>query len=147
MYSLQNKIAVVTGGGSGIGKAIAELFARQGAKIFIMDLNAAAVEEAVHEINSADGKAFAATTNVSDLRKVKDVFASIAQQAGRIDILVNSAGISHIGRLENTSEEDFEKVFQVNVKGVYNLMHASIHQMKQQGGGVILNISSVAAII
>jgi len=145
MFSLQNKIAVVTGGGSGIGKGIAELFARQGAKVFVVDLNAAAVEEVVNEIKSTGGKAFAATANVSDLKKVKDVLASVAQQAGRIDILVNSAGISHIGRLENTLEDDFEKVFQVNVKGVYNMMHGAIHQMKQQGGGVILNICSVAA--
>lgn len=145
MFSLQNKIAVVTGGGSGIGKAIASLFARQGAKVFVLDLNSTATEEAVREIQSVGGKAYAVAVNVSDQRLVKDALASVAQQAGRIDILVNSAGVSHIGRLDNTTEEDFERIFQVNVKGVYNMMHAVIHQMKQQGGGIILNISSVAS--
>ena len=145
MFSLQNKIAVVTGAGSGIGRAIAERFARQGAKVFVLDLNAAATDEAVREIQALGGKAHAIAVNVSDQRLVKDALASVAQQAGRIDILVNSAGVSHIGRLDNTTEEDFERIFQVNVKGVYNMMQAVIHQMKQQGGGIILNMASVAS--
>lgn len=145
MFSVQKKIVVVTGGGSGIGKAIATLFAQQGAIVFVFDLNAQAVKEVVEVIQSAGAKAFAVAVDVTDQRLVKDALASVAQQAGRIDILVNSAGISHIGSLDNTSEEDFEKIFQVNVKGVYNMMHSVIHQMKRQGGGVILNISSVAS--
>lgn len=145
MFSIQKKIVVVTGGGSGIGKAIATLFAQQGAIVFVFDRNVQAVKEVVEEVQSTGGKAFAVAVDVTDQRLVKDALASVAQQAGRIDILVNSAGISHIGSLDNTSEEDFEKVFQVNVKGVYNMMHGVIHQMKRQGGGIILNISSVAS--
>lgn len=147
MFSLKNKKAVVTGGGSGIGKAIAEVFARQGAEVFIIELNKGAAETTVQSITSSGGTATAYAVNVSDQAQVKDTLAGIAQQAGRIDILVNSAGISHIGRLDNTAEEDFDKVFQVNVKGVYNTMHGVIHQMKQQGGGVILNIASVASTV
>jgi len=147
MFTLQKKIAVVTGGGSGIGRAIAETFAQQGAEVFILELNKASATEVVRKIESTGHKAYAFEVNVSDQKQVDNTIARIAQQAGRIDILVNSAGISHIGRLDTTSEEDFEKVFQVNVKGAYNAMHACIHLMKKQGGGVILNIASVAATV
>jgi 2-keto-3-deoxy-L-fuconate dehydrogenase len=145
MFSLQRKTAIITGGGSGIGKAIAELFASQQAEIFILELNKATADETVSSITNKGGKATAFAVNVSDQSQVKEVISKIAQQVGRIDILVNSAGISHIGRLENTLEEDFDRIVQVNIKGVYNAMHAVIQYMKVQGGGVILNLASVAA--
>ncbi|MEO7991950.1 MAG: SDR family oxidoreductase [Chryseolinea sp.] len=145
MFSLQHKTAVITGGGSGIGRAIAELFAKQGASVFILELNKAAADETVSAIKAKGGKASSFAVNVTDQLQVKDTLAEIAQAAGRIDMLVNSAGISHIGKLDSTSSEDFDKVFQVNVKGVYNTMFAVIQQMKQQGGGVILNVASVAS--
>jgi 2-keto-3-deoxy-L-fuconate dehydrogenase len=147
MFDLNNKIAVITGGGSGIGRAIAELFAHQGASVFILELNKTSAEEAIKKITAAGGKAIAMDVDVSDQQQVKNVIADITKQTSRIDILVNSAGISHIGKLDTTSEEDFEKVFRVNVKGVYNVMHSSIQTMKQQGGGVILNIASVASSV
>lgn len=145
MFSLQKKTAIVTGGGSGIGKAIAELFAANGAEVFILELNKAASDETVKAITSAGGKASGFPVSVADQGQVKETIASIAQKAGRIDILVNSAGISHIGTLENTLEGDFDRIYQVNIKGVYNVMHGAIPFMKRQGGGVILNIASVAA--
>jgi 2-keto-3-deoxy-L-fuconate dehydrogenase len=147
MFDLNNKIAVVTGGGSGIGRAIAELFAHQGASVFILELNKTSAEEAIKKITAAGGRAAAMDVDVSDQQQVKNVITDITKQTNRIDILVNSAGISHIGKLDTTSEEDFEKVFRVNVKGVYNVMHSSIQTMKQQGGGVILNIASVASSV
>src|SRR5690349_10822259 len=147
MFSLQNKKAVITGGGSGIGKAIAELFAHQGAEVFILELNKSAADETVKAIQAGGGKANSFSVNVSVQSQVNEVISTIAQEAGRIDILVNSAGISHIGKVDNTPEEDFDRVFQVNVKGVYNVMHAVIPYMKQQGGGVIVNITSVAATL
>jgi 2-keto-3-deoxy-L-fuconate dehydrogenase len=147
MFDLNNKIAVVTGGGSGIGRAIAELFAHQGASVFILELNKTSAEEAIKKITAAGGRAVAMDVDVSDQQQVKNVITDITKQTNRIDILVNSAGISHIGKLDTTSEEDFEKVFRVNVKGVYNVMHSSIQTMKQQGGGVILNIASVASSV
>jgi 2-keto-3-deoxy-L-fuconate dehydrogenase len=147
MFDLNNKIAVITGGGSGIGRAIAELFAHQGASVFILELNKTSAEEAIKKITAAGGRAVAMDVDVSDQQQVKNVIADITKQTNRIDILVNSAGISHIGKLETTSEEDFEKVFRVNVKGVYNVMYSAIQTMKQQGGGVILNIASVASSV
>jgi 2-keto-3-deoxy-L-fuconate dehydrogenase len=147
MFNLNNKIAVITGGGSGIGRAIAEVFAQQGAQVFILELNKASAEEAIRKITASGGKAKSMDIDVSDQQKVKDVVDEIVKQTKRIDILVNSAGISHIGKLETTSEEDFEKIFKVNVKGVYNVMHSAIQTMKQQGGGVILNIASVASSV
>jgi 2-keto-3-deoxy-L-fuconate dehydrogenase len=147
MFSLQKKTAVITGGGSGIGKAVAEVFAQQGAEVFILDLNQSTADDAAKAIHAKGGKAYAMAVNVADQKQVKDTVAAIAQQAGRIDILVNSAGVSHIGKLDTTGEEDFDRVFQVNVKGVYNTMLAVIHQMKAQGGGVILNLASIASSV
>jgi NAD(P)-dependent dehydrogenase (short-subunit alcohol dehydrogenase family) len=145
MFSLQKKTAIITGGGSGIGKAIAELFAARGAEVFVLELNKATADETVGRIESAGGKATGFAVNVADQAQVKEAVLSIAGKASRIDILVNSAGISHIGTLESTQEEDFDRVYQVNIKGVYNVMHGVIPYMKRQGGGVILNLASVAA--
>jgi NAD(P)-dependent dehydrogenase (short-subunit alcohol dehydrogenase family) len=144
MFNLKSKIVAITGGGSGIGRAIAELFATQGAEVSILELNAAGGEDTVKTIVSKGGKAKAFACNVSDQRQVKEVLSNIAHQSGRIDILVNCAGISHIGKLESTTEEDFDHIFKVNVKGVYNAMAGVIDQMKAQGGGVILNLASIA---
>jgi 2-keto-3-deoxy-L-fuconate dehydrogenase len=147
MFSLQGKTAVVTGGGSGIGKAIAGLFARQGAFVVVADLNAAAADEMVNTIQAESGRAMALPVNVADQAAVKDALAGVVAKVGRIDILVNSAGISHIGKLDTTAESDFDRIVQVNIKGVYNAMYAVIGHMKEQGGGVILNVASVAATL
>jgi 2-keto-3-deoxy-L-fuconate dehydrogenase len=147
MFSLKNKTAVITGGGSGIGRAVAELFASQGALTCILELNKANALDAVKTIESNGGKAMAFEVDVTNQSLVKESISKIVEHSNKIDILVNSAGISHIGKLENTSEEDFEKIFKVNVKGVYNVMQAVIMQMKSQGGGVILNMASVAATV
>lgn len=147
MFKLDKKTAIITGGGSGIGKAIAELFAGQGATVFILELNAETANQTLQQIQSKGAKAFSFSCNVSDQGMVKDIIQKILQQTGRIDILVNSAGIAHVGKLENTAEADLERVFQVNVKGVYNTMFSVIDQMKKQGGGVILNLASVASSV
>src|SRR5688500_1707311 len=124
MFDLGKKITVVTGAGSGIGKAIAELFAAQNSTVFLVDLNAGAVEETKNIIVSKGGKAHAIPCNVADQKEVTEIFQQIIQQAGSVDILVNSAGIAHIGKLETTSVNDFDRIFNVNVKGVYNAMFA-----------------------
>lgn len=143
MFSLENKQAVITGGGSGIGKAIAETFARQGAVIHIIELNEAPAMETVTAIEAAGGKAFAHICDVSSQAQVKMVFETI----GSLDILVNSAGIAHIGKADTTSQEDFTNIFNVNVKGIYNSLHEGIPLLKHRGGGVILNIASIAALV
>ncbi len=141
MFNLTNKTAVITGGASGIGKAIALLFARQGATVHILDLNKENTEAALHEITANGGKAVAHTCDVSIQKEVVDMFNSI----GKTDILVNCAGVSHIGKAENTTEADFDRIYSVNIKGMYNCLFAAIPQMKKNGGGVILNMCSIVA--
>lgn len=147
MLNLNKKVAVITGGGSGIGKAIAELFSRQGAIVFILELNADAAADTVKNCKASGGVATSYSCNVADQSMVLNVKDQILKQSGRIDILVNSAGIAHIGKIETTSEADLDRIFQVNIKGVYNTMFAIIPHMKQQGGGVILNLASVASSV
>ncbi len=141
MFSLKNKIAAVTGAGSGIGKATALLFAKQGADLHIIDLNKEEGEATVREIKNASGNAVLHVCNVSDQQEVKNIFKSI----GPVDILVNSAGVSHIGNAENTNEEDFDRLYKVNVKGVYNCIHSAVPFMREKGNGVILNLASTAS--
>ncbi|MDX2071923.1 MAG: SDR family oxidoreductase [Haliscomenobacter sp.] len=143
LFSLHNKKAAITGAGSGIGLAIAQVFAQQGAEVYILDLNEATAEAAVQSILDQGGKARAYACDVSNQTQVKAIF----QEIGALDILVNNAGIAHIGNVENTSEADFDRVMNINVKGVYNCLHAAIPLMKAKGGGVILNMASVAATI
>ena len=145
MFDLGKKITIITGAASGIGRAIAELFAARKATVYLLDLNAEALEQTASGIAASGGQAFAFRCNVTDQQEVAGIFQQIIQKEGRLDILVNSAGIAHIGRLETTTVNDFERIFNVNVKGVYNAMYAAIQQMKTQGGGVILNLASVAA--
>jgi|SRR5688572_5874537 len=141
MFRLDNKIGVITGGGSGIGKAIAKLFAKQGATVHILEWNTGTADETAEEITKDKGKSIVHKCNVADQKEVLSVFAKI----GAIDILVNNAGIAHIGKADNTSEEDFDKVISVNVKGVYNCIHAAIPQIKRSRGGCIINMASIAA--
>lgn len=143
MFSLKNKKAVITGAASGIGKAIAVLFAKQGAAVHLLDMNEEGLAAAVSEINAAGGTATAHPLRVDVQTEVKKVFDTI----GRLDILVNCAGISNIGKADTTSEADFEKVFNVNVKGTYNCLHAAIPFMKQNTGSVILNMASIASSV
>lgn len=145
LFSLKNKTAIITGAGSGIGRAIAETFARQGANVFVLDLNEENASACVSAIKAAGGVAEPVACNVTDNAQVKDAVNKIAAGATRIDILVNSAGVSHVGTIETTTENDFDRIFQVNVKGVFNTIQAVIEPMKRQGGGVILNLASIAA--
>src|SRR5260221_2592469 len=147
LFDLKNKVAVITGGGSGIGKAIAEVFAEQGAQVCILELNPKAAKETAQALTSQRLLAKGYACNVSQQAEVATVVQTIVKKFGRIDILVNCAGIAHVGKLETTSEEDFDKIFQVNVKGVYNSMYAVIGTMTKQKSGVILNIASVASSI
>ena len=142
MFSLDNKVAVITGGGSGIGRAISVLFAKRGATVHILELTEENGNEAVEEIQSLGRKAFVHSCNVSEQRQV----LTVAEQIGKVDILVNNAGIAHIGRADNTSESDFTRVFEVNVKGAYNCLYGFIPKMKD-GGGVIINMASIAALV
>jgi len=131
MFSLKNKTAVITGGASGIGAAIVSVFKEQGADVVVLDINSAPSAVKFFEVD---------ITSQQDVNKV-------FEKIGKIDILVNNAGIAHIGNAENTLEADFDRIINVNVKGVYNCIHAAIPLMKKSGGGAILNIASVAALV
>jgi 2-keto-3-deoxy-L-fuconate dehydrogenase len=141
MFSLNNKQAVITGGGSGIGKAISLLFAKQGATVHIIELNPEAAEQTAGEITSNGGQAYAYAADVSNQQQVLEVFKKV----GTVNILVNNAGIAHVGNLQNTTEADLDRIYNVNVKGAYNALYAAIPLLKNNGGGVILNMASIAA--
>jgi len=141
---LDNRIAVVTGGGSGIGQAIVEVFSLQGATVHILDQDEACSLATVEKVRGIGGKAEFHRCDVSSKVSVDAIFERITQDGG-IHILVNNAGVPHIGKLEDTSEQDFEGIFRVNVKGVYNCLRACIEPMKASGGGVILNMASAVA--
>ncbi len=140
MFDLKNKYAVVTGGGSGIGKAICLLFAKQNAFVYVIDVNEENANAVADEIKSSGGNASAHVADVSNQQKIINLF----RQFERIDILVNNAGISHVGNAETTGEADFDRLYNINVKGVYNCLHAALPLIKKCGG-VILNMCSIAA--
>lgn len=143
MFRLDNKIALITGGGSGIGRAISELFARQGATVHIIDLDVENGQAAVESIVSEGGIAFSHVCNVTSQKEILALF----ERLGKLDILVNNAGIAHVGKADTTSEEDFDRVMNVNVKGVYNCTYAAIPMFKNSGKGVIVNMGSVAGYV
>lgn len=144
-FDLQGKSAIVTGGGSGIGKAISETLAAQGASVHILELNVDTAQLCANEIVSNGGKALAHKCNVAKHDEVVHVVNSIAKDI-QLDILINNAGIAHIGNVENTLESDMDKIYDVNVKGVYNCIFATIPFMKKKGG-VILNMTSIASSV
>jgi 2-keto-3-deoxy-L-fuconate dehydrogenase len=145
-FRLDNQVAIVTGGASGIGKAISETFAANGAFVHILELQAESAGTTVKEIAEKGGQAKAHICDVANQGDVKRAIAEITREHS-INILVNNAGIAHIGKLEDTGESDFDRIFRVNVKGVYNCMYACIENLKAQGGGVILNMASIAASV
>ena len=119
-------------------------FAAHGACAHILDINQEMAAATVKQITEAGDKAAATACDVSDPARVKTVFGEISRH-GHIGILVNSAGIAHVGNLETTTESDFDAVYRINVKGVYTCMQSVVPYMKSNGGGVILNIASIAA--
>lgn len=138
---LTGRTAVVTGGGSGIGRAIATLFAGEGARVAVLDVDREGAEETVR---AANGEAEFFSCDVRRQADVLDVFQRVSERFSPVDVLVNNAGIAHVGTVEQTSEEDLDRVYAVNVKGVYNCLRAGVQQMKGRGG-VILNLASVAS--
>lgn len=138
---LEGTRAVITGGASGIGNAIARRFHAAGAKVFLLDLDAAAAAEAARAIGP---NVTALSCDVSDEQSVETAFTSIAQE-GPTGILVNSAGVAHIGTVLSTPSADFDRLFRVNVRGTYLCMAAAARQMEAANSGVILNLASIAA--
>jgi 2-keto-3-deoxy-L-fuconate dehydrogenase len=140
---LDGKVAVVTGGGSGIGRAICLRFAANGAAVRILDVNEKDAKDTCHLVQESGGEGAAIACDVTDQSQVRSELQRLFVRQ-RVNILVNNAGISHIGTVETTSEADFDRVFRVNVQGFYNCMFATVGHMKEHGGGVILNMASIA---
>jgi NAD(P)-dependent dehydrogenase (short-subunit alcohol dehydrogenase family) len=142
---LEAKHAVVVGAASGIGLAIAKRFAAAGARVSLVDVNIESARSAADEIAKSGGRANAFGCDVADSSDVERVFGELLQQSGGVDILVNSAGIAHIGSLLTTSVEDMDRLYAVNVRGTYVTMRAVLSSMVERRTGVILNMASIAA--
>ncbi len=149
MFRLDQKIAFVTGAGSGIGEQIARLFARQGARVVLADVRLDAAERVAGEIREAGGSARVQQLDVAEEAQVRAAIERVAVEEGRLDIMVNNAGISHVGNILETSLEEWESVMRVNGRGVFLCAREAVRQMLAQSpaGGVIINMSSVAAMI
>lgn len=143
MFNYTGKKVVVTGGGSGIGRAISLGFAKQGAEVHIIDLDSEGTRKTIEEVQAIQSNAQLHLIDITNLEAIQ----ALALTLQPIDILVNNAGIAQIGNLQNTSSTDFQRIFDVNVKGAFHCMQAFIGGMLTKGKGVILNMASIAASV
>lgn len=146
-FDLSGKTAAVTGGGSGIGESICKVFARSGATVCIIDLRAEEAQQVADQITADGGNPQVFQADVSRQSQMIATCEKIVEQFGRLDIMVNNAGIAHVGKLLTTPEADLDRIYAVNIKGVYNGMFAAISHMMNQRSGVILNMSSISAMV
>lgn len=143
---LKNKVAIVTGSGRGIGAETAKKFATEGAKVVVSDINQDDVNSVVKEIKVAGGEAIGMVVNVVNREQVDKMIADTVEKFGKLDVIVNNAGITADSKLTKMTEEQWDKVISVNLKGVYNCGQAAANVMVEQGSGVILNASSIVGI-
>lgn len=146
-FNLNNKTAVITGGASGIGKAIGETFAEMGATVHIIDMDTDAGHQTVSEISLKHRKAFFYKCDVSNPQEVESVFKKINTTGQGIDILINNAGIGFVGNIEKTAEADLDRLYSVNIKGVFNCVKSVIPIFKERKSGVIINMASIASSV
>jgi len=144
---LSGRVAVITGAGSGIGRAAAGLFAREGAEMALVDLNAEAAAAAAAEITAAGGRALAVGADVADAAQVDLAFRQISGEFGRVDVLYNNAGVNSAGSVVDATDEDWDRCFAVNAKGTFLCSRAAGRLMVAAGGGSIINQGSVAALV
>ena len=146
MNRLKDKVAIVTGSSSGIGKAIALRFGAEGAKVVVTARRMALCEQTVAQITKDGGEAWAIQTDVADERQVERLIDQTVKRYGRLDILVNNAGVFGGKRLADTTTKDFDEVMNVNLRGTFFCCRAGFKHMKKEGGGTIINMSSVAGV-
>ena len=145
VFQLNGKTALVTGGASGIGKAISTVYAQNGATVFILDYNKEEGASVAEELKSQKLDVHFEFCDVADQKQVTNLVNDIAKNY-QIDILVNNAGVAHVGNIENTTEEDLDRIYSINIKGVYNCAKAVIEHMKGNNG-VIINMASIASSV
>lgn len=143
---LKNKVAIITGAGRGIGQATAVKFAQEGARVVVCDLSPASIEDTVELCKKAGAQAFGCVVDVRDIKSIEKMVAATVQKWERIDCLVNNAGIVADAQLKNMTEEQFDSVIDINLKGVYNCTRAVVNTMLAQQSGVILNSSSIVGL-
>ena len=143
---LKGKVSIITGGASGIGKATVLKFAQEGAIVAVCDLNQETIDATVNEVKAAGGEAVGYIVNVTNKSQINDMVADVKARFGRIDVLVNNAGIVQDAQLTKMTDEQFDLVIDINLRGVYNCAKAVVDTMVAQGGGVILNASSVVGV-
>jgi NAD(P)-dependent dehydrogenase (short-subunit alcohol dehydrogenase family) len=146
-FDLSGKTALVTGAGSGIGQAIATRFAEAGAHVAVWDIRQEAAEQTVALIQNSGGSAEGSLVDVANSGEVEAAIEQLELSRGKIDILVNNAGIASVGTVEETSPEELDRVCKVNIAGVANGLRAVAPRMAKNGGGVILNLASIASLI
>ena len=147
MFSLSGKITCVTGAGSGIGAAIAEVFAKAGAQVVVSEINEAAGKETVERIRKNDGKAEFHPLDVSSAESAEKLAKGIHARHGRLDILVNNAGIGHVGTMLQTKAEDLDRLYAVNVRGVFNVTKAFLPGMIERKSGNVINLASIGGVV
>jgi NAD(P)-dependent dehydrogenase (short-subunit alcohol dehydrogenase family) len=144
---LDGKVALITGAGSGIGRAAAELFAAEGAAVAVVDLIAEAAEETVAKIKADGGRALALAANVAVAAEVESAVARAADEFGRLDVLYNNAGVNSAGSVADATEDDWERCFAVNAKGTFLCSRAAVPHLEEAGGGAIVTQGSVAGLV
>jgi 2-keto-3-deoxy-L-fuconate dehydrogenase len=145
--SLAGKVSIVTGGASGIGAATVRAFAAEGAIVYAADLDAPGAERLAAELRETGADVTGLGLDVTLSSAVDAAFRSVIERSGRVDALVNSAGVAHVGTLLDTSESDLDRLYAVNVKGTINACRAAVREMIGQGGGTIVNLASIASVI
>ncbi|QDQ25870.1 beta-ketoacyl-ACP reductase [Chitinimonas arctica] len=143
---LSGKVTIITGAASGIGHATALRFGKEGARVVVCDLNAGGIDTVVGEIVAAGGEAIGYVVNVTNKEQIAEMVAGVKAKWGRIDVLVNNAGIVADAQLTKMTEDQFDRVIDINLKGVYNCTKAVVDTMIEQAAGVILNASSVVGL-
>ncbi len=147
LFKLSDKVAIVTGGSKGIGRSIVEVFSQQKAIVHVLDIDETEGLNVVNKVNDSGGRAYFHRCDVSDHAAVEATFQKVFDTSRSLDILVNNAGIASIGSVLETSPEEMDKLYQVNVRSVYSCLHFGVKHMLNSGGGSIVNLASIASVI
>jgi NAD(P)-dependent dehydrogenase (short-subunit alcohol dehydrogenase family) len=144
---LAGKVALVTGGGTGIGRAIALAFAREGAKVAVAGRRKEKLQETVREVEKQGGDGLAIACDVSDAKDAERAVRDTAKNFGKLNVLVNNAGVLHVATIEGTSEEEWDRLMTINLKGPFLMCRAALPEFRKAGGGTIVNVGSVLGLV